>query len=59
MCVNMIPHVINAEPGLHTMITLPIPRAIMGDMRNLVREDKKLVKQSKNIQLTDQSFDLN
>ena len=44
MCVNMIPHVINAEAGLHTMITLPIPRAIMGDMRNLVREDRKLVK---------------
>ena len=44
MCVNMIPQVINAEPGLHTMLTLPIPRAIMGDMRNLVREDKKLVK---------------
>ncbi len=44
MCVNMIPQVINAEAGLHTMITLPIPRAIMGDMRNLVKEDKKIVK---------------
>lgn len=44
MCVNMIPHVINAEPGLHSMITLPIPRAIMGDFRNLVKEEKKIVK---------------
>lgn len=44
MCANMIPQVINAEAGLHTMLTLPIPRAIMGDMRNLIREDKKIVK---------------
>jgi len=38
MCVNMIPHVINANPGLHTMLTLPVPRAIMGDMRDLVQK---------------------
>lgn len=37
MCVNMIPQVINAEPGLKTMIDLPVPRAIMGDMRKLVK----------------------
>lgn len=37
MCVNMIPHVINAEPGLKTMIDLPVPRAIMGDMRELIK----------------------
>ncbi|MFA7589472.1 MAG: 2,4-diaminopentanoate dehydrogenase [Acholeplasmataceae bacterium] len=36
MCVNMIPHVINAKPGLKTMIDLPVPRAIMGDMRNFI-----------------------
>jgi hypothetical protein len=36
MCVNMIPHVINAAPGLRTMIDLPVPRAMMGDVRNLV-----------------------
>ena len=36
MCVNMIPHVINAAPGLKTMIDLPVPRAIMGDMRDLI-----------------------
>ena len=37
MCVNMIPHVINATPGLKTMLDLPVPRAIMGDMRDLVK----------------------
>lgn len=36
VCVNMIPHVINASPGLKTMIDLPVPRAIMGDMREFV-----------------------
>lgn len=38
MCVNMIPQVINAEPGLKTMLDLPVPRAIMGDMRNLIKK---------------------
>jgi 2,4-diaminopentanoate dehydrogenase len=37
MCVNMIPHVINAAPGLKTMLDLPVPRAIMGDMRDLIQ----------------------
>lgn len=36
MCVNMIPHVINARAGLKTMLDLPVPRAIMGDMRALI-----------------------
>jgi len=36
MCVNMIPHVINAKPGLKTMLDLPVPRAILGDMRDLI-----------------------
>ena len=44
MTVNMIPQIINAEPGLQTMITLPVPRAIMGDMSELIKEDKKIVK---------------
>lgn len=44
MCVNMIPQVINAEAGLHTMITLPIPRALMGDVRERICPDKKIVK---------------
>ena len=43
MCVNMIPQVINAEPGLHTMLTLPVPRAVMGDMRDRIKPSKKLV----------------
>ncbi len=38
MCVNMIPHVINARPGLKTMIDLPVPRAILGDMRELIEQ---------------------
>ena len=44
MCVNMIPHVINARPGLVTMIDLPVPRAIMGDMRDMISEEAKIVK---------------
>ncbi len=44
MCVNMIPHIINARPGLHNMLTLPVPRAIMGDMRNQICEEAKIVK---------------
>jgi 4-hydroxy-tetrahydrodipicolinate reductase len=39
ICVNMIPHVINARPGLKTMIDLPVPRAILGDMRDMIEED--------------------
>jgi len=44
MCVNCIPHVINARPGLHTMIDIPVPRAIMGDFRNLIDPERKIVK---------------
>jgi 4-hydroxy-tetrahydrodipicolinate reductase len=44
MCVNMIPQVINAAPGLHTMLSLPVPRAIMGDMRDMINEEAKIVK---------------
>ena len=40
----MIPQIINAEPGLHTMLTLPVPRAIMGDMRDRINPDRKIVK---------------
>jgi 4-hydroxy-tetrahydrodipicolinate reductase len=38
MCVNMIPQVINARPGLKTMIDLPVPHAVMGDMRDQIEE---------------------
>ncbi|MBC2400009.1 NADP-binding protein [Clostridium tetanomorphum] len=36
ICVNMIPHVMNATPGLKTMLDLPVPRAIISDVRELV-----------------------
>ena len=38
MCVNMIPHVINSRAGLKTMIDLPVPHAILGDMREQIEE---------------------
>jgi 2,4-diaminopentanoate dehydrogenase len=38
ICVNMIPHVLNAAPGLKTMLDLPIPAAIMGDVRDLIKK---------------------
>lgn len=44
MCVNTIPQIINAKPGLHTMLTIPVPRAIMGDMRDLIDPECKIVK---------------
>ena len=44
MCVNMIPQIINADPGLKTMIDLPLPRALMGDVRERINPDKKIVK---------------
>jgi 4-hydroxy-tetrahydrodipicolinate reductase len=36
MCINMIPQIINARPGLKTMIDLPVPRCIMGDYRDTI-----------------------
>lgn len=36
ICVNMIPHIINARCGLKTMLDLPVPRAIMGDVRQMI-----------------------
>ena len=44
MIMNCIPHVINARPGLKTMVDIPVPHAIMGDMRDMIEEDCKLVK---------------
>ncbi|MCL2704003.1 MAG: 2,4-diaminopentanoate dehydrogenase [Defluviitaleaceae bacterium] len=38
MSVNMIPHVINAAPGVVTMLDLPVPRAIMGDFRHMIKK---------------------
>ena len=39
ICVNMIPHVLNARPGLKSMIDLPVPRAILGDMRDILEKE--------------------
>ena len=36
LAVNMIPQIINAAPGLYTMADLPVPAAIMGDVRKLI-----------------------
>ncbi|MDB0441058.1 2,4-diaminopentanoate dehydrogenase [Clostridioides difficile] len=36
MIVNSIPLIINARPGLKTMLDIPVPRAIMGDIRNQI-----------------------
>jgi 4-hydroxy-tetrahydrodipicolinate reductase len=33
LAVNMIPRVLTASPGLHTMADLPVPAAILGDAR--------------------------
>lgn len=41
MCVNMIPKIINATPGLKTMIDLPVPHAIMGDFRDQIEVELK------------------
>lgn len=38
LAVNMIPHVLNAAPGLHMMADLPVPAAMLGDARNSVHE---------------------
>jgi 4-hydroxy-tetrahydrodipicolinate reductase len=37
MAVNVIPHVMNATPGLRNMAELPVPAALMGDVRRLVK----------------------
>lgn len=40
LSVNMIPKVVNAPPGLVTMADLPVPSAIMGDVREMIKGDK-------------------
>ncbi len=37
LAVNMIPHVVNAPPGLKSMAELPVPAAFMGDVRTLLQ----------------------
>jgi len=38
LCINMIPHVLNASPGLKTLLDLPVPRAILRDVRELIKK---------------------
>ncbi len=37
LAVNMIPHVLNASPGLYTMADLPVPSAMLADARHFLR----------------------
>jgi hypothetical protein len=37
LAVNMIPRVLSAAPGLHCAADLPVPAAMLGDARRLVR----------------------
>ena len=37
LAVNMIPRVLNAAPGLYSMAELPVPAALLGDARAMVR----------------------
>ena len=37
LAVNLIPRTLNAAPGLHSMADLPVPAAMLGDARRLVR----------------------
>jgi 4-hydroxy-tetrahydrodipicolinate reductase len=37
LMVNMIPRVLNAAPGLTTMAELPVPAAMLGDARRLLK----------------------
>ena len=41
LAVNMIPHVLNAAPGLHTMADLPVPSAMLGDARHFLSANRK------------------
>jgi 4-hydroxy-tetrahydrodipicolinate reductase len=38
LAVNMIPRVLSAAPGVSSMVDLPVPAAMLGDARMLVRE---------------------
>jgi 2,4-diaminopentanoate dehydrogenase len=41
VAVNMIPRVLSAPPGLHSMADLPVPAALLGDARQLVRTSRR------------------
>jgi len=37
LAVNMIPHVLNSTPGLKSMADMPVPAALMGDIRAMIK----------------------
>jgi 4-hydroxy-tetrahydrodipicolinate reductase len=37
LAVNMVPRIMNAPPGLHCMTDLPVPAALLGDVRSMLR----------------------
>lgn len=39
LAVNMIPHILNAVAGLYSMVDLPVPAAMLGDVRRFVHQD--------------------
>ena len=41
LAVNMIPRVLNAPPGLHTMADLPVPAAMLADARKFVHAPRE------------------
>lgn len=45
LAVNMIPQVLNASPGLHSMADLPVPAAMLGDARKRVHRTYGVVQQ--------------
>ncbi|MBP1687644.1 MAG: dihydrodipicolinate reductase [Deltaproteobacteria bacterium] len=41
LAVNLIPRVLSAAPGLHSMADLPVPAAVLGDVRRHLRETQR------------------
>ena len=40
MTVNMLPFVVAAKPGLHTMLTMPVPRCVMGNFAQIAFKEE-------------------
>jgi len=38
VAINMIPHIINTKAGLVTMSDLPVPSALIGDVREMIKQ---------------------
>jgi 4-hydroxy-tetrahydrodipicolinate reductase len=41
LAVNMVPRLLAAEPGLKTMVDLPVPGALLGDVRGLLKRQPR------------------